>query len=411
MRCILIILSMLLLSTNGLEINNVLPTIIIKNLSYISNFNIEYKEEIIYPDFRIRLPEFTNTHDKELWISKINNCDGFSSGFSHRGFLLDDWAYYKNQRGENIIYNNSMYYNYPPIGWQDEHCMDYNYNPQFYSYMNDISSCQKFVDKLVISHTPDSYSFQHILDRSNRVLLQNQHLWKNKSDVIFTSEVPHHSYPHGKFILDKLNVNQFHNVNTNQKVCAKQIIFSCKTPRIHPYQSLLLNSIMNINNKISLTEKKIILYLSRTTDKQTYNGGRKVINEAELIYYIKQLLTDRNKKERLIFYSDLVIEFNNDLSLIQKYISENVLCILGSHGGAWYHHRWAGENTLLIELLPSKHHAIYFWEESSMYNQRYFPLIFDSQEHNDMIVNIEKVVNIMKDNLGILNDKSIIELL
>ena len=63
-----------------------------------------YAEELIYPDFDLRIPKFLNDEYKNEWLNRAMNyaLDRYS--------IHKDWAMYKGQRGQNLV--NILFYIY-----------------------------------------------------------------------------------------------------------------------------------------------------------------------------------------------------------------------------------------------------------------------------------------------------------
>ena len=96
------------------------------------------------------------------------------------------------------------------------------------------------------------------------------------------------------------------------------------------------------------------------------NGGRKVVNEDELLTAIRQTLVERNLDEKLVEFDQ---ESYADIQALSEFMSREVAAIIGPHGGAMMNHRWAALDTLVIEFFPTN--LLYYghWEETCLLNQ------------------------------------------
>lgn len=76
--------------------------------------------------------------------------------------------------------------------------------------------------------------------------------------------------------------------------------------------------------------------MSRSNGR-AHNGGRKVVNEPELLEGIRESLAARNRGEELVIFDEET--FANVGELFDWFV-ENVSAVIGPHGGALLHHRW-----------------------------------------------------------------------
>lgn len=76
--------------------------------------------------------------------------------------------------------------------------------------------------------------------------------------------------------------------------------------------------------------------MSRSNGRAS-NGGRKVLNEAELLDGIRALLYERKLGEELVLFDESAF---SDLDSLFSWFGADVAAIIGPHGGALMHHRW-----------------------------------------------------------------------
>jgi capsular polysaccharide biosynthesis protein len=134
------------------------------------------------------------------------------------------------------------------------------------------------------------------------------------------------------------------------------------------------------------------------------NGGRKVVNEAELLTVIQQTLVERNLDEKLVEFDQ---ESYADVRALSDYMSTEVAAIIGPHGGAMMNHRWAAPNTLVIEFLPTNFLNYAQWEEASLLNQNYAAVVVEPAHGTDMVIDPEDVTRLLTENLGKVRRESI----
>ncbi|KAL4245656.1 hypothetical protein ABKN59_010573 [Abortiporus biennis] len=78
----------------------------------------------------------------------------------------------------------------------------------------------------------------------------------------------------------------------------------------------------------------------------------------------------------------------------------NVRAIVGLHGGGLFNHHWTPQNTLIIEFLTLEFTSLMFWEESSILNQLYVNMFFDSVGYLDMLADVPAVLDVLNIYLG-----------
>jgi hypothetical protein len=60
--------------------------------------NVEYAEELVYPDFEIREPYFAQEEHRTKWRTFTQTAEDFDRASLHLG-----WMQYKGQSGQNLI--------------------------------------------------------------------------------------------------------------------------------------------------------------------------------------------------------------------------------------------------------------------------------------------------------------------
>jgi hypothetical protein len=134
------------------------------------------------------------------------------------------------------------------------------------------------------------------------------------------------------------------------------------------------------------------------------NGGRKVVNEAELLAAIQQTLVERNLDEKLVEFDQ---DKFADARALSDHMSKEVAAIIGPHGGAMMNHRWAAPNTLVIDFFPTNFLNYAQWEETSMLNQNYAAVVVEPAYGTDMVIDPEHVTRLLTENLGKVRRESI----
>ncbi|EJD46978.1 hypothetical protein AURDEDRAFT_164040 [Auricularia subglabra TFB-10046 SS5] len=366
------------------------------------DIKVAYGEELVYPDFRLREPVFAPSRakdDRQAWHGLIN-------GIRERAALCQDdqWVCYRGQYGQNIIVINSTYAGKPrPDSWSDQTCMGdgvsiagLEFDPTASGLTEEEFNAKFPVDRLVIATSPDSWSFQHFLDRVTHIMLQGEHLNRGFHGDVVTGRHPGGSVEQ---MWDMLGYGRQGMHYNGGCVSAKTILFSCRAPLIHPWLSLRTLEAFGLPSipAVPVQKRKTIMYCSRSHGKGIMNGGRRVLNEEELLRDIRQLLKERNQGEELVLFDP---DAYGSQPKLMKWFHDNVRAIIGPHGGALFNHRWAGPDTLLLEMMPTTFTSLMFWEEASVLGQTYATTILQPAGGSNFNADIHAVLEILLAHLG-----------
>lgn len=379
-----------------------------------------HQYEMKYPDFQLRIPNFLTTQEKMVWINLTIN--GFGERLRYDLSSKSNYMVYASQTGQTFVYKPGIYTNLPVAMWGASNvCMSksmkYDLEPI------EIRNVDATITNItIIANVPDSTSIQHFLDRVTHILIQSEHILhiykeihsihiflgfqpRRKAEQNFLSYILEKFYHSSIFLkgdpLEQWRRDDHSLFNVSDVGRVKYIdtsngilINSCHTPLIHPYHSHRLLEILEIGAHSLVQERRnIVLYLQR-------NHSRRVLNEIDLIGSIKKLLERRNKGEKLSIFNHS--KFEQGLPQIIAWIRANVKAIIGSHGGAWFNHRWALPDTLLIEFVPKERFHIMFWEEAEILGQNYWPLVINSSKRtmHNMNVPIQSVLTILENQMA-----------
>ncbi|KAK0469350.1 uncharacterized protein EV420DRAFT_25662 [Desarmillaria tabescens] len=357
-----------------------------------------YAEELLYPSFEIRQPYFASEAHKERW-------KGAAMRIIERGVLQNDgWLVYKGQSGHNFVFENVSYRHSDVYDrWSADSCMSSLVSSDGLKIFDPLellgrSKPPTIYRNAMIASSPNLSSFQHHLDRITHIVTQGAHL-------TLGSDLP--------YVITGRQGNQFvqqlwerlgfddehvlHSVNTD--VYAENMIFSCRAVSVHPFLSLRTLEAFAIDSMKESSTRNKIMYIIRF-NIHAKNGGRRVLNEYALLDAIHALLAERGKGEELIVFDETQY---GSLSEIFDYFNENVMAVVGPHGGAMYHHRWAARGTLVIEMMPTTFTSMEIYEEAPVLSQTYAALVVEpsSPGGRDMIINPEDVTKLLREHLGI----------
>ncbi|KAI0649538.1 hypothetical protein C8Q79DRAFT_519183 [Trametes meyenii] len=363
-----------------------------------------YGEELVYPDFRLRQPFFSRTrveNDTLEWWKLVD-------GIRERGSRCSDkeWVCYRGQNGQNLVLANATYRGSPPAdSWSDAACMSDGVSTAKLETTSANSSNNNFetqsqydeafpVDTLLVATSPDSWSFQHFLDRVTHIIAQGSHLALGQRIDAVAGRTP------GSAVSEMWEMLGFPSpqVHYNSpRVAAKALVFSCRAPLVHPWLSLRSLETFGLDpTSVPLEKRKKVVYFSRSHGNVA-NGGRRVLNENQMLDQIRELLAERGQGEELVLFHDLGFHSQADL---MRWFHQNVRGVLGPHGGGLYNHRWAGKDTLVLELMPKTFTSLMFWEEASLLSQVYATMVLPQAGYNDMLADIPAMLDILRERLG-----------
>ncbi|VDC04716.1 unnamed protein product [Peniophora sp. CBMAI 1063] len=358
-----------------------------------------YGEELVYPDFRLRTPIFAPSRqrdDEQAWNALLNDIRERASRCAE-----DGWVCYRGQHGQNIIIANATYTGDPPADiWSDRACMSDGVSAQGIhvqepgTILTDEEYEAKYpVDNLLIATSPDSWSFQHFLDRVVHIIAQGTHLTRTAPVHVVTGRAS------GKAVSERWDMLGIpaNSVHHRGSVGAKAMVFSCRAPLIHPWLSYRALEKFGLNStNVPLEKRKKVVYMSRSRG-HTSNGGRRVLNEDDLLSQIRDLLSSRGQNEELVLFNQDSFRSQSEL---MRWFHDNARAIIGPHGGALFNHRWAGIDTLVLEMMPTTFTSLMFWEEASILGQVYVNMILEPVGGNDMNADIPAVLEILRGHLG-----------
>ncbi|PBK65220.1 hypothetical protein ARMSODRAFT_892066 [Armillaria solidipes] len=346
--------------------------------------NVVYAEELLYPSFKIRQPYFPSNAYKERW-------EDIAMGIKERGVLQNDgWLVYKGQAGQNFVFENVSYRHSGGYDrWSADSCMSDLVSSDGLKTFDLLellgrSNPPTIYQNAMLATSPDSYSFQHYLDRITHIVAQAAHL-------IDGSDLPYvitgrQGNQFVQQLWERLGFNDkhvLHSINTD--IYAENMIFSCRAVLVHPFLSLRTLEAFGIHSmKESSTRNKVddsIMYMTRSDA-------------------IRVLLRERGKGEEIIIFDETQYSSASELF---DYFNKNVMAVVGPHGGAMHHHRWAVRGTLVIEMMLTTFTSVAIYEEASVLSQTYAALVVEpsSPGGRDMSIDLEDVTKLLREHLGV----------
>ena len=187
-------------------------------------------------------------------------------------------------------------------------------------------------------------------------------------------------------------------LHTDSTFVAERLYWSCRAPLIHPWIKARWLELLGLGleNEVPIAKRKVVMYMSRSNG-QAANGGRRVLNEEDLVQSIEELLTARGLNETLQIFDENT--FTNTTHLI-TYFHDHVSAIVGPHGGALLNHLWTGRDTLVLELQSNTFPGLMFYEGTKILDQAYAVQMLESTQGTDMLADVEAVLEVLKARLG-----------
>lgn len=352
--------------------------------------NIISAQELLYRPFKLAVPGFINESQSDLWAKEAMSDVELQKRMTLK---MDQFvAMYPAQFGQNLVFENAEFTGTPPPDiWSEDSCMGRRSDhKQFSSTLNHTELHDAF-ETLVIATVPDSWSWQHFLDRVTVVWSQSMldagSSFMAENITFISGRQPQ---PRVNELYDIMGVKHVHSVSN---ALAKKLIFSCRAPLIHPFTSQRFNDLIGWK-PTETKERNIVLMMSRAQSRQ-------IVNQEELNARVEDLLRNREKDEIL-----QIFDHNQLGSMVDmiSFMKDRVKMVIGPHGGAMYNIRFASPGAALLEFLPSQRFEPVFWEQARLFEHHYYCYICDSldSEHNMAIDNLDAVVNWIN---GILNSQ------
>lgn len=313
----------------------------------------------------------------------------------------------QGQHGQNLVFSNASYQGAPAIDrWTSNTCMHPEVSHRaFGTETAEEAATSKGMDfpSISIAASPDSWSFQHFHDRVTHIILQGQHL-THPDTVYITGREPVSAVVTALWekLVPGAKDRVLHTSAQSWPIRAKELVFSCRAPLIHPwFAQKLAEEAGVIKWQKPLADRKVVLYCSRASDKggRMQNGGRQFTNDDDVIAAVETLLDIRGQGERLEVYD--INKWSDKFDEMIKYFASNVRAIIGPHGGALVNLNWAPRDTAVIEVMPSDFFSLALYEHASTLGQTYgFMQSPSVNSRNDMTIDIPELMGLLDSIIG-----------
>eukprot|EP00882_Tetradesmus_deserticola_P021314 GHRQ01023079.1.p1 GENE.GHRQ01023079.1~~GHRQ01023079.1.p1 ORF type:complete len:366 (+),score=109.13 GHRQ01023079.1:54-1151(+) len=331
--------------------------------------NLQRAEELVYPDFRIRMPLSVNKEHSDI-LHK----------FIKARFRVDGkWAYYLNQHGRNFVFANTSYNMEPKPTWSLTCCMCEGVPPGHtqFAQQGNFSARSDVEEEVMFAATPDSHAFQHWRDRTALMLTQAQHLLTPRTKFIAAMPRDHTVKSHWQLIGNITEGQLLHPGATN----ARKFIYACDTPLLHPYlvqrMSETMLSAAGLDPRgVPWDQRKVVLVIGRNNDAGVHNRHERRWNNYDACKpKLKARLQQRNQGERLVEWD--LSKFGS-LQDIMRFWNTEVRGAVGVHGSGLMNVHWASRGTVMFEIWPvtpdkNKTRGLnVFWEQAVLKGAAYW---------------------------------------
>ena len=143
----------------------------------------------------------------------------------------------------------------PYDSWSDEAAMGGRTSPKS---IHPLSALDTFPEHetLVIANNPDSWSFQHFIDRGARIITQAQHLLHKDEGEDVKVVTGRKSAGPVQQMWELMGFDEKHLINSSARLTARRIVWSSRTVLIHPWLSYLISEKLGLNQNVESDTRK-----------------------------------------------------------------------------------------------------------------------------------------------------------
>ncbi|GLI65560.1 hypothetical protein VaNZ11_009032 [Volvox africanus] len=411
--------------------------------------NLEYGEELVYPDFEAALPGFFNLKDAQIWLRTNYGPDTQGQTSSNKRVIVDERQgrlVFTGVRGQNLAFRNVRYsdsslsHSWVP---DSSHCLGHMTSTvMFHLHQQHLIGADRasrkqptrlgseeeeaqevkegekeqwagegvlaagdrleVVEEAAVYLTPDNERYQHWLDHTSKPLMQSAHLISGRTRIL-PGSILESKQPIVRTMWRWLpHINQSQLSGANNDLHVRRLFMSCRVPYVHPYLFFRLQEMVLGAEapRVPLSQRKVVIWYSRSgQDTSRQNHGRAILNEAEVLAAVRQLLQDRGLGERLEIHPPA--QAVTDQLEYVKYLNRHVAALMGPHGGGLCNFKWLALHTLVLELMPRSWISTPLYEDAIGHGLNYWVDLLESQNsRHDMVANVSNIVAMLKAELG-----------
>lgn len=372
--------------------------------------------QLRFPPFVLPMPHFVSPQDRE-WFVSLDVVKEFVNA-SLRCFerplppgvlcpLLDShtssddvlvfWTD-KYVTGRNLVLANGSFGQYHGCSWSTKYDTYLKEYPAFFG------KTPHEWDKLAPMIVVQGWSFQHLIDG---VLPRLMQAWEGLQDDPNITVLVDYNLP--KFpVVQKiweylLPADRLVVFNPETIFQGKLWYQSCQSPPFHPYLWKKMRERFGYR-ELPFADRNVIVYLGRgKRSGQTFNHGRSVLNEDQLIEGLEAFIARRNREREAAGQAKLeLVVFNHaNYPTLQATIAffNRAKVLIGPHGGSFYNLMFTPSRTLTIEFMPYQRYStpnLIIWQQAVMLDHNYHLLPYPASGGNDVRVDVDAIVGIFE---------------
>ncbi|KAA8494722.1 hypothetical protein FVE85_2963 [Porphyridium purpureum] len=390
-----------------------------------------YGEQLLFPDFELRMPVWMRKSQKFLWLDLVRRGYAMTS----RGLPVLNLQprthtvlYEGLDEAQNfVVRNGALPASTEPFAW----CLNeeklgairtheiHSGTPSGGVGQNGASSAALMV---LLTHFESSGStrspcLREAIPSFGHVLVQAAHLWQthDHDDVHLALKHVRNTTREVAALLLRLGFKseQIIEYEPSNRV-ASDVLMSCTGVRVHPFFIYRLRELLGFDAADSLRDQS-----SRaTTVLYSRSHATLIENEAALLDTIRAILLTRRQGETLLELSHALHEDDTECASFeecQKMVANAKLMIGASSGNAVEstlldYHVFAPRGAAVVELFASKDASFstHIFESSTILEQMYFPLIYEgtlanksasgaaSEDTYRISVNVEELAEVIQ---------------
>jgi len=326
-----------------------------------------YKANLSYPAFIMKMPSFADPRIEQLFfnLSVVRKVYMFEHGmcpssYAQKGenrceiigpFDKNKELVFTHKRyvyGEIIIVKDGLWAGRPNDQFGALECWEKSDYKWLLESGNQNRKKLLSLDKAAVLITPATGGafFQHFIDRGWSKLIQIWDLLQSDPEIKILVSTSFQRHQNVEKLWKRFGLaDRLVWVDPKQhQVFAKEMIFPCVATHYHPYVYQRAQRLLGVDSDVPLNKRKKIVYLTRQ------NKSRKVVNEKELLAALEFWLKDHDRMEELYVFEH---DHWPDLNDLIRFFNQEVLAVVGPHGGAFYNSFFCARQTLIIEFFPT----------------------------------------------------------
>jgi len=369
-----------------------------------SPFEHEMRIDCDYPGFAMRFPRFVDDGDRRFFASHNEIGQVIRVDNRTEAFAMSERKY---RVGEIRIVHDVLLKREFECGWPT----DYAKLRKAWSHSRSLShqrrvdgdSDARYIEKAVYLIVPQSATLQHFVDGVIPKIAQVWPYVVNDPDISVIVDLEPQRWPVVVALWKRLvGASGRELVTFDRSLRVGTLYFTCITPPLHPILWHYGRELLRLPTQRTNGATRI-LYMSRSTGS-TYNGGRRVLNDAAMLAAIGVELRARSlAPEMLVVFDHKLLGDANDPTFLERSSNyfRDVMLLFGPHGGAFTNLMFAPYGACVIEIQPQRADIVlqqHTFIHSAQWHQYYWQVLAASKSSNDdMLLDVEKFMRAFRE--------------